>query len=51
MGGMITATVFGIFFTPLFYFAARKWLSRKCPNPHPERHPERGARDGSLAHA
>ncbi len=29
MGGMITATVFGIFFTPLFYFAARKWLSSK----------------------
>ena len=28
MGGMIAATAFGIFFTPLFYFAARKWLSR-----------------------
>ncbi|TDN63444.1 multidrug efflux RND transporter permease subunit [Paraburkholderia sp. BL10I2N1] len=29
MGSMITATFFGIFFTPLFYLAARKWLSRK----------------------
>ena len=34
MGGMITATVLGIFFTPVFYIAARKWLSK----PHnPER--------------
>lgn len=29
MGSMLTATLFGIFFTPLFYVAARKWLSRK----------------------
>ena len=29
MGGMITATAFGIFFTPVFYYAARKWLSHK----------------------
>ena len=28
MGGMITATAFGIFFTPLFYFSARRWLAR-----------------------
>jgi multidrug efflux pump len=28
MGGMITAMVFGLFFTPLFYYAARRWLSR-----------------------
>ena len=28
MGGMITATLFGLFFTPLFYYAARHWLSR-----------------------
>jgi multidrug efflux pump len=26
---MLTATIFGIFFTPLFYAAARQWLSRK----------------------
>ncbi|HEY1610064.1 MAG TPA: efflux RND transporter permease subunit, partial [Paraburkholderia sp.] len=29
MGSMLTATLFGIFFTPLFYVAARKWVSRK----------------------
>ncbi|WP_439532278.1 multidrug efflux RND transporter permease subunit [Polymorphobacter sp.] len=28
MGGMITATLLGIFFTPVFYVSARKWLSR-----------------------
>ncbi|MBB5446674.1 MULTISPECIES: multidrug efflux RND transporter permease subunit [unclassified Paraburkholderia] len=28
MGSMLTATLFGIFFTPLFYVAARRWLSR-----------------------
>lgn len=31
MGGMIFATALGILFTPLFYFAARTWLSRKRP--------------------
>lgn len=31
MGGMIAATALGIFFTPVFYFAARRWLSRKAP--------------------
>ncbi|CAB3767197.1 multidrug efflux RND transporter permease subunit [Paraburkholderia humisilvae] len=29
MGSMLTATLFGIFFTPLFYVVARRWLSRK----------------------
>ncbi|NML34278.1 multidrug efflux RND transporter permease subunit [Paraburkholderia antibiotica] len=29
MGSMLTATLFGIFFTPLFYVSARRWLSRK----------------------
>lgn len=29
MGGMIAATAFGIFFTPVFYYAARIWLSSK----------------------
>ncbi|MCC8400330.1 multidrug efflux RND transporter permease subunit [Paraburkholderia sp. MMS20-SJTN17] len=29
MGSMLTATLFGIFFTPLFYVAARRWLSRR----------------------
>lgn len=31
MGGMILATVLGIFFTPLFYLAVRRWLTRKKP--------------------
>lgn len=30
MGSMLTATAFGIFFTPLFYYTARTWLSRKA---------------------
>jgi multidrug efflux pump len=29
MGGMIAATAFGIFFTPVFYIAAKKWLARE----------------------
>lgn len=33
MGGMLAATALGIFFTPVFYVAARKWLSR---TPHHE---------------
>jgi multidrug efflux pump len=28
MGGMILVTGFGIFFTPVFYYSARRWLSR-----------------------
>ena len=31
MGGMITATLLGIFFTPVFYVAVRTWISRKAP--------------------
>jgi multidrug efflux pump len=29
LGSMLTATLFGIFFTPLFYVVARRWLSRR----------------------
>jgi multidrug efflux pump len=29
LGSMFTATLLGIFFTPLFYVTARQWLSRK----------------------
>ncbi len=29
MGGMIAATLLGIYFTPLFYVSARRWLSRQ----------------------
>jgi multidrug efflux pump len=28
MGGMIFVTGLGIFFTPVFYYSARQWLSR-----------------------
>lgn len=31
MGGMIMATVLGVFFTPLFYLTVRRWLTRKKP--------------------
>ena len=30
-GGMIAATILGIFFIPLFYLSVRRWLSRKRP--------------------
>jgi multidrug efflux pump len=32
MGGMIAATLLGIFFIPLFYVAVRRWLTRKEPH-------------------
>ncbi|WP_269769771.1 multidrug efflux RND transporter permease subunit [Flavisphingomonas formosensis] len=32
MGGMITATVLGIFFIPVFYLAVRRWVTRKAPH-------------------
>ncbi|MEO8449356.1 MAG: multidrug efflux RND transporter permease subunit [Gemmatimonadota bacterium] len=43
-GGMVTATLIGIFFIPLFYLSVRRWLSRKRPpapgeNPHSEQQP------------
>jgi len=31
MGGMIAATLFGIFFTPLFYVVIRRWVARRRP--------------------
>lgn len=49
MGGMIAATAFGIFFTPVFYFAARKWLSHK--RPHEEDSPDSAVEPGAPAHA
>jgi multidrug efflux pump len=30
-GGMLAATVLGIYFIPLFYLAVRRWVSRKRP--------------------
>lgn len=47
MGGMIFATLIGIFFTPLFYFAARTWLSRKRRD---DLHEDETS-DGAPAHA
>ena len=43
MGGMLTATLLGIFFTPVFYIAVRRWLSKKAPgateSPAPDQEP------------
>jgi multidrug efflux pump len=39
MGSMLTATIFGIFFTPLFFVASRRWLGgrrRGAASPTPE---------------
>ena len=47
MGGMIAATLLGIFFIPLFYLTVRKWLSRKRP-PAPG---EKGHHDPEPGHA
>jgi multidrug efflux pump len=47
MGGMIAATLLGIFFIPLFYLSVRKWLSRKRP-PAPG---EKGHHDPEPGHA
>ena len=47
MGGMIAATLLGIFFIPLFYLSVRKWLSRKRP-PAPG---EKGHHDAEPGHA
>jgi multidrug efflux pump len=38
MGGMIAATLLGIFFIPLFYLAIRQWIARKAKPPLAE-HP------------
>lgn len=47
MGGMIAATLLGVFFIPLFYLSVRKWLSRKRP-PAPA---EKGHHDAEPDHA
>jgi multidrug efflux pump len=39
MGGMIAATLLGIFFIPLFYLAVRRWISKRRP-PTPSAAPE-----------
>jgi multidrug efflux pump len=53
-GGMITATLFGIFFTPVFYIAMRLWLVRKRDHEAAdaqEEARERAGSDGETAHA
>jgi multidrug efflux pump len=41
MGGMIAATLLGIFFIPLFYMSVRTWITRKRPPaPGEKRHAE-----------
>jgi len=57
MGGMITATMLGIFFTPIFYIAARKWLVRKNDHESADAREEAGDADpksrseeGSASH-
>jgi multidrug efflux pump len=47
VGGMITATLLGVFFIPLFYLSVRRWISRRRPpapgehtHPAPEHAPE-----------
>jgi multidrug efflux pump len=47
MGSMLAATFFGIFFTPLFYVAARRWLSRK--KKHSQEEDERALREAAEA--
>jgi multidrug efflux pump len=45
MGGMIAATLLGIFFIPLFYLAVRRWLTSKPPHAPSVQHvPESGER-------
>ncbi len=44
MGGMIAATVFGVFFIPLLYMSVRRWLARK-PQHRPGRAADAGASD------
>lgn len=40
VGGMLAATVLGIFFIPLFYLSIRRWLSKKRPAVPGEARPE-----------
>ncbi len=40
IGGMITVTLLGVFFTPVFYLSARRWLTRRRPlGPHASEEP------------
>jgi multidrug efflux pump len=41
-GGMLNATLLGVFFIPLFYMSVRRWISRRRP-PAPGEHPHSDA--------
>lgn len=50
IGGMLAATLLGIFFTPLFYLSVRHWLNRDRPVNSGPVHAEPGpAQDGPAA--
>ncbi|KMS51986.1 acriflavine resistance protein B [Novosphingobium barchaimii LL02] len=50
MGGMIAATVLGLFFTPVFYIAARRWLVRPHdPEAEDAQEDARAGHDGTQA--
>src|SRR3546814_17954791 len=40
VGGMLAATVLGIFFIPLFYLSIRRWLSKERPAAPGQAQPE-----------
>src|SRR3546814_2298367 len=40
VGGMLAATVLGIFFIPLFYLSIRRWLSQQRPAAPGQAQPE-----------
>jgi multidrug efflux pump len=44
MGSMLTATVLGIFFTPLFFVSARKWLGTRREERNPGVKPDHAAK-------
>jgi multidrug efflux pump len=48
-GGMLAATIFGIFFIPLFYLAVRRWVSRRRPLSPEELAHHEGHRTGEHA--
>jgi len=49
MGGMVAATVLGIFFIPVFYLSVRRWLTRRAPSMHHGSAPQ--DETGGSAHA
>jgi multidrug efflux pump len=48
-GGMLAATIFGIFFIPLFYLVVRRWVSKRRPLSPEELAHHEGHRTGEHA--